>query len=148
MSDLVEFSVSGLDTLQAQLLDLGAELAVKTLAQAARKAFKPVLDAAKENVPIWSGALRDSIKLTVKKPSEGDAVVVVGLYIGKDAGYDTGELPPERRWHFIELGTSKYPAHPYLRPALDGNASNVLDALKTEIAAAIERAVRRKSRGA
>jgi HK97 gp10 family phage protein len=147
MSDLVEMNVQGLDALQDQLLELGAELALKTLAQAARKAFAPVLEAAKSGVPIWSGALRDAIKLTVKKPAEGDAVVVVGLYVGKDAGYKTGELPPERRWHFIELGTSKYAAHPFLRPALDGQASEVLDALKEEIAAAIERAVARKARG-
>ena len=147
MSDLVTFNVSGFDVLEAQLLELGAELALKTLAAAARKAFKPVLDAAIGRVPVKSGALRDSIKITVKKPKEGDAVVVVGLKIGKAAEYKTGELAPARRWHFIELGTSKYAAHPFLRPALDGQAPEVLDSLKTEIAAAIERAVKRKAKG-
>jgi hypothetical protein len=41
---------------------------VKALAQACRKAFKPVLAAAKAFAPRDSGALTDSIKLTVKKP--------------------------------------------------------------------------------
>jgi HK97 gp10 family phage protein len=147
VSGLVEFKLSGLDDLQAQLLELGAELGLKALAQGARKAFKPVLEAAKQNVPIWSGALREAIKLTVKKPKDGDTVLVVGLYIGKATGPDLGELPAPRRWHFIELGTVKYAAHPYLRPALDANASQVLEDLKTEVAAAIERAVKKKARG-
>jgi HK97 gp10 family phage protein len=144
---MVEFKLTGLSDLEARLLDLGAELGQKTLAQAARKAFRPVLDAAKELAPIWSGALRDSIKLTVKKPKDGDAVVVAGLYIGEAAGYDTGELPPARRWHFIELGTAHAAAHPFLRPALDGQASTVLDLLKTELTAAIGRAVKKKAKG-
>lgn len=141
-----EIKVDGLADLEQRLLELGAEIGVKTLASASRKAMQLVLEDAKSRVPIWSAALREAIKLTVKKPREGDAVVVAGLYIG-EASYDTGELPPARRWHFIELGTSKYPAHPYLRPALDGQASNVLDVLKTELAAGIDRVVRKRGRG-
>lgn len=143
MSTLVEFKVSGFDSLNEKLMQLKAEFAVKALAQAARKAFMPVLLAAKENVPIWSGALRDAIKITVTKPKEGDAVVVVGLFISSKSAYDTGELPPSRRWHFIELGTAKLAAHPYLRPALDGKAPEVLDQLKTELAKSIARAVKK-----
>lgn len=143
---IVEFKVDSMADLEAQLLELGAELGVKALAQAMRKAFMPVLEAAKANVPIWSGQLRDNIRLTVKKPSEGDAVVVVGLYIGNEQSYDTGELPPDRRWHFIEFGTAHMAAHPYLRPALDANAGAVLDALKSELETSIARALRKKAR--
>jgi HK97 gp10 family phage protein len=143
VSGMVEMKVTGLDALHDKLLELQAELAIKALAQAARKAFKPVLEAAKDGVPIWSGALRDAIKLTVKKPKDGDAVVVVGLYVSSKSAYATGELPPARRWHFIELGTANLAAHPYLRPALDGQASTVLDGLKTELAKSIARAVKK-----
>jgi HK97 gp10 family phage protein len=144
-----------MDKLLAQLKELEAELAVKALATAARKAFKPVLDAAKAMVPRHSGALADAIKLRVERPSAGDTVVRVGLMIGSSrlakqaqvaaAAFgeaQSTELPPARRWHFVELGTAHQAAHPYLRPALDHNASAVLDILRVELDAAIKKVAR------
>jgi HK97 gp10 family phage protein len=151
----VSVKIRGMDKLFAQLEQLQVEFAVKALAVAARKAFKPVLDDAKLLVPRYSGALADAIKLKVEKPSSGDTVVKVGLMIGASrrarqavvaaAAFgeaQSGELPPARRWHFIELGTSKQSAHPYLRPALDRNAELVLTLLKTELQAAIAKVAR------
>lgn len=137
--------ILGLKDLQDQLLAISVEVGVKAVASAARKAMVPVLEAAKERVPIWSGALRYAIKLSATKPGEGP-VAVAGLRIGADAGYNTGELPPKRRWHFIEFGTSKSPPHPFLRSALDTNAQQVLDVLKVELQAALRRAIKRKGR--
>jgi HK97 gp10 family phage protein len=72
---------------------------------------------------------------------------VVGLYIGDAGGAgNPGELPPARRWHFIEFGTADLAAHPYLRPALDANADAVLTLLRTELQASIDRALRKKNR--
>lgn len=154
MSGLVEFKLEGLSDLQTQLARLGTdgELGRKALAQAARKAFQIVLASAKGMVPVYSGALREALKLTVKKPKGGDAVVVVGIYVGKGAKDSAGgrllgrdELPPARRWHFVELGTAFMAAHPFLRPALDANADAVLGLLKTELAKSIAR-IQRKGR--
>lgn len=143
MSDGFSMKLGGLSALQAQLVDLGAELGQKALAQAARKAFKPVLETAKRLVPRDTGDLAEAIKLSVKKPGSGDAVVVVGLRIGRGKISAPGKLPPSARWHFIELGTVKLAAHPFLRPALDGNATAVLEQLKVELVKSIEK-VRRK----
>jgi len=154
---MLTLKLEGLDKLQAQLVELGVQLGVKTLAKAARKAFLPVLTDARSLVPVDSGALRDALKVSVKKPKGGEAVVVVGILVGagraaqaRVAAAAFGEaqskaLPPARRWHFIELGTSHTAAHPFLRPALDRNASVVLAALKEEIAKGIEQAIRRKA---
>lgn len=157
---MMSFDVRGLDALQAQLLELGAELGLKTLAEAARKAFKPVLDDAKSMVPVDTGELRDSLKLSVVKSGSGDMAIAVGIRIGKGTGskqarvaaaaFGEGQLnsrPPARRWHFIELGTAELAPHPFLRPALDKNASRVLEALKVEIAKGIARALKKGSRG-
>lgn len=57
-----------------------------------------VVDIAKGNAPVLSGALRDSIHVE----SDGDDHVVV---VGADYGA------------FVELGTSKVAAQPYLGPA-------------------------------
>lgn len=139
-------TVEGLKDLQQQLLDLGAEIGQKVLAAAARKAMVPVLNDAKALCPKDSGALADSITLTATKPKEGDAVAVAGLKIGSSDLTAKGELPPARRWHFVELGTSKMAAHPFLRPALDRQASTVLDVLKVELQAGIQRAIKRAAK--
>ncbi len=157
------FKLKGVAELQDQLTEiLGVELGVKALAVAARKAFAPVLETAKSLVPVDSGALRDSLKLTVKKNGGGDTVIMVGLKISgparpkgidaiaaKYAGHFGGGegLKPARRWHWIELGTAKRSAHPFLRPALDQNAQEVLDLLRTELAAQIEKALRKRAKG-
>lgn len=142
----------GLEAVTAQLLSLDAEVAQKTLAKAARKAFARVLEAAKAMVPVDSGDLRDSLQLSVSKPRKGDGVVIVGLKIRNRAakrsgGRWKGKLPPSRRWHFIELGTIHSSPHPFARPALDSEAQQVIDDLRVQLNAAIEAAVRKNSRG-
>jgi HK97 gp10 family phage protein len=142
----VSVQVHGLRNLLDQLTRLQAQLAAKALAKAGRAAFKPVLDAAKAMVPKDSGDLADSLKISVVKPTSENGVLKVGIKIGvgrkgkqaKLAAAAFGEsqskaLPPARRWHFIELGTSKMAAHPYLRPALHANEPLVLELLKGEL---------------
>lgn len=148
-------TIHGLSALNAQLTELGAELAAKALAQAARRAFKPVLDEAKRLVPRDTGALADSLLLAVVRKDEN--TLAVGIKIGRGRGskqarlaaaaFGEGQLeglPPVRRWHFIELGTSRTPAHPYLRPALDSNASVVIELLKKELRVSIEKALKKR----
>src|SRR3990167_9113815 len=111
-----EVRVSGLKELQAQLLELGAEVGQKTLARAARRAFAPVLAAAKAKLiakkHINTGELLNAIKMTVIRPRTGSGVVVVGLRIGKGVGFSQYKMTPSRiksgrsaarRWHFIEF---------------------------------------------
>lgn len=148
---MISLKVHGLDALKAQLEELGAEAAGKELARAARKAFEPVLAAAQARAPIDTGLLRDSIKLAVVRPRGGDAVVQVGLRIAPSKGaakLGRRTISAHWRWHFVELGTSKMAAKPFLRPALDGNAQQVLDTLRVELLKGIERALKRQRKNA
>lgn len=131
---MLEMKTEGFKELYEKLEQLPEKLAVKVLAKAARKAFKPVLEDARNMVPKDSGALRDSLRITVRK-GRGDEPLRVGLRIGRAKGGNAGsDIPPARRWHFIELGTAKLAPHPFLRPALDRNKAAIIEALKTEIA--------------
>jgi HK97 gp10 family phage protein len=145
----VTVSVRGLRDLQAQLTELGAEVAQKTLAKAARKAFLPVLEAAVAKVPVDTGLTRDNIKIMVSKPRQGDSVVVVGLRIAKAPPRQRADgsvaSSPDWRWHFIELGTKSVPARPFLRPALDQNADQVVSGLKVELEKAIAQVLRKRA---
>lgn len=144
--------IEGLAELQAKLQDLGAELGQKILRTAARRAFKPVLDAAKGKAPVDTGNLRDAIKIASVKPKAGDTVVAVGLIVTNNAPkgrvtseqIESGAPRDPYYWIFAERGKSGQAAKPFLRPALDGNSEQVLSNLKKELEAAIQRAVKRK----
>lgn len=131
---MLEMKTEGFNELHQKLSELPQKLAVKVLVKAARKAFKPVLEDARGMVPKDSGALRDALKITVRR-GRGDEPLRVGLKIGAaKAGNAGSDIPPARRWHFIELGTAKLAPHPFLRPALERNKAAIIEALKTEIA--------------
>jgi HK97 gp10 family phage protein len=151
----MSLSVSGLAGVQAQLAAVGEEMAAKALASTLRTLFKAVVETARQLVPVDSGDLRDSLTLSVAKPKGNGLTVAVGLTIRGAPKKSKGgvkwtrktELPPARRWHFVELGTIHMPAHPFARPALAANAQGMLDGLRSELAKKIQAAVRRKSRG-
>jgi HK97 gp10 family phage protein len=143
VSDSLKIKVDGLKALQGQLLEFGAVTAAKALGKAARKAFKPVLDAAIAGAPVDSGDLRASLKITVSKPKSGESVVVVGLRFARMPPRP-GSMQPARRWHFAEFGTAFQRAKPFVRPALDANAPLVTELLAREINAQIAK-LRRKS---
>jgi HK97 gp10 family phage protein len=164
---MLSVKVTGFAALNGQLQELAAKTAAKALTSAARKAFKPVVDAARARVASDTSALRDAIKLTTKRTT-GDAVAIVGLKIvgpsrkqrklnkvlrraikrGLLSSNENPGLNPRARWHFEEFGTSKTRARPYIRPAFDANVGNVINSLKKEISEAIHRAVRSAARAA
>lgn len=167
---MIGAQVTGMKELEKQLLELGAIAAGKVLVKAARKAFLPVLRDAQRRVRVDTGLLRDSIKISVKKAPKGsDAAVVVGLRIAVGKGGAKGDIAKSVlptpltakgrkqarkaawrksahwRWHFVEFGTKKVPAKPFLRPALSTNADLVLQTLKLELKREIDRYLKKRS---
>ena len=151
--------VHGLDNLQAQLEGLSKGLADKVLAKAARKAFRPVLETAKQLVAVDTGLTRDSIRMKLVRL--GPTSVAVGLLLVPQDGARKSQTKGLRgsvrkaalrkssaawRWHFIELGTAFQDAQPFLRPALDSNAREVTELLRTELQAEINRITERRSK--
>jgi HK97 gp10 family phage protein len=148
---LIELRLNGLPELLEQLDELGTVTGARALRTAARKAFGPVLEAAKSKVPVGEGDLRDSLKISVRKGGNSgedeDVVFRVGIKVGKVPGAAGGsKVAPSRRWHLVELGTVKMPAKPYLRPALDSQRDAVLSMLTEELAKSIARVKKRRAR--
>lgn len=148
---MISFKLEGLEGLKGQIAGIEAEVAAKAIARAARKAFAPVLETARALVPVDTGLTRDHIVIARQKGGGDDTTVVrVGLKVKAFKGaakLGRNTASPHWRWRFIELGTVKMPAHPFLRPALDQNASKVLDVLRDELVKGIARALRRQQRG-
>ena len=142
------FKVDGLKDLEKamnKLEDRG--IGVKILRSAGRKAMKPVLEDAKANVAVRTGSLRDSLMATSKTSRRYKSV---SIFIGPQRKSRTrkgvkttyNKQLNQRKTLALEYGTKKQAPKPFLRPALDKNAAQVLSLFKDHVAAAIDKAVR------
>lgn len=156
MSALI--SITGLKELQTRANQLDKKLRRKVYNRASRAGAKLIVAAAKAKVPVKTGAVRSSlvyrassapnlgffgVKITIKggrKSSERLATRRGRSFRGKRAG--GGKYHPdavERYYRFTELGTKHHPAQPYLAPALEGSKTAILNAVKAELKAGLER---------
>lgn len=152
----------GLEGVLAQLKEVSNEMGDKALKAAGRVAFKRVADMARQLVPVDSGDLREAITIRAVKLHANNGSVAIGIQISSKttaskqatlAAAAFGEaqvarVPPSRRWHWIELGTSRQAPKPFLRPALDANAQAVIDDLSEQLRKKIAAAVKKASKGA
>lgn len=148
-------NLKGLKGLQKQLENVAAETRAKVLRGAMRDAMKPVLEDAKARAPRDSGALAEG--LTLGSAKAGADALAVGIVVVNNsarqkqatmaaAAFNEGQsksLPPSRRWHFEELGTSKNGARPFLRPALYRGASGVVARFAEALSKRIRKALKK-----
>lgn len=146
--------VIGLDALDQAIAELDNKMKDKALSKALNQALNPIRKDAKlyasvapephtmivyggRRVVVQRGLLRSAIrKRKVPKREMGELGghgVAMGIYVGK--GTKQKEYP--NYWYFVEYGTSKTPAVPFLRPAFDKNVQVAIHAfaktLKDEI---------------
>lgn len=131
---LIEMEVKGFDELRKNIKALKLDFD-KELKKAIRRFGKTVLNDGKKNYEtkftMRTGKGLESFKLSVKeKDGEIFATIVAG---GGEAYY----VPMQ------ELGTSKFEARPFLRPAVDENRDKIVDGVKIELQKAIKRAEKR-----
>jgi len=131
----VKLDIKGLADLERELNQLTLKARASVLRGALNKAVDPVLKAARENVSAQfterSGTLRKSIQKSATAPRGSNgftAEAKVGV---------TGEGFYGR---FLEFGTSKMPARPFMRPAVDAHAQEVVDLFASEMRRRIEAA--------
>lgn len=169
----IRVSVSGLRELDQALGLLPKATARNVLKRTLDKAAQPIVDEAKQLVPVKTGALRDSIIASTRVKNkvgaaEYSAAMRAGL--GKQAARSAliaarranrGQgsfaevfVGPKRggKWgviryaHIVEFGSVKDAPQPYMRPAWDGNKDQALSIIKAELGSEIIKAARRVGR--
>lgn len=140
--------IDGLKELSAKLRALGETVAARNLRGAAKDAMQPVEQVAHATVPVGTelhktykgrtvtpGFLQRSIRRAAfaKRRSKNEVRAVVG--VAREAFYGLA---------FVERGTSKMPARPWLVPAFESTKGQVLDKFKRSLASRIERAAKKK----
>ena len=146
MGDIIEVEVQGLKELEQELLALPDKIGGRGLQSALTSAALPIVAEAKAKVPLAHAAYRLygggvanpgwlMDRIVRKKVREGgnSAEVIITVTDRRQSYF----------WKFIEFGTSKMAAHPFLRPAFEAKATEALERFKARLQAGIAAAVTR-----
>lgn len=139
--------LEGVSELAAQLQNLKDGMDVKTLRAAVRAGIKPAFEKAQRDIPIGNalhptytgrtvapGFSQRSLRV-VTKVSANNKTVSAALGVRREAFYAV---------LFTELGTSKMPARPWLRPALQHTQAQQQTALAAKLKQRIETLAKKK----
>lgn len=122
----IDFRIEGLDELENQFDRLADTSKRKVMMKALNAGAAPIKKEAKANAPVDKGVLKSQIRSKQMKYTEKPAV---GIYVSGRAFY----------WYFIENGTSKMAAAPFLRPAVDSKHEEAVDKFKEKWKAEIDK---------
>lgn len=153
----ITLDIHGLGALEEDFARLSRGQTRRVLRQATMAGARVGRDAARELAPEDSGELKRHVVAASKRqnaPGTHTAGVRVrggrGKYSntaanrGKQRVGQSYETPgPAYYWRFTELGTSKQPATPWIRPAWDSHEQEIVDAVRQRLATAIDEAISR-----
>lgn len=138
-----QIEMQGLRELEKALLDLPKRLERRVLNSALMSGARLMVRDAKQRVPVATGELRRNIRARPDRPRDGHtATVIVG--VRKLSKAQLFKLRKKRintsdpfYWRFVEFGTSRMAARPFLRPAFEsqkvGAVAVIKDALRERI---------------
>jgi HK97 gp10 family phage protein len=145
-------SIAGLSDLEKKLEDFSDRVARNILSGAIRAGAVVIQDEAKRIAPVakekhyqWKngkkrvvvipGNTRKNIKVRRAPAKSKTQPVEYWCYVGQKAWY----------WKFLEFGTAKMAARPFMRPAFEAKKKEALDRIKEYLAARIEKEAAKRS---
>lgn len=127
-----KFTISGTAELEKALKTLGPRVATNISGRALRAMAKPIVQRARELVPVDTGILKKSITTKMGRVKGGQRTIEIGFKKGRPGGASW-------RAHFVEYGTAHSPAQPFMRPALDEQSHVALAEMGRVLGEGIER---------
>lgn len=131
---MITVNQAQLAELEKRLNEVADKVAKKALRTAARKAMNPVRKEARDNAPEDSGLLDENFAL-MTKAKNGEVTAKVGI----KGGAKKNDTTPFY-FRFVELGTKYAPARPFMRPALENNAEQILSTVADELKKTLDKA--------
>ena len=155
MADGVTVKLEGVDELKRALADATKQIRTKAVRGALRKAGQVISKEAKQAAPVISAPTKTRKPGTVKKAiavrnskfarQAGDEGVFVGVRPLRGArqkklGKAGAKNPNDPfYWRFIEFGTKKMKARPFLRPAADSQGETAIKTFMDSVIPQIEK---------
>lgn len=145
MAEALDMKVEGLKELADKLRGMGPDLSRNALRAAVRAGASTVRAEAINMAPQDTGRLRRAIYL--KHIREKSGAHQQTFYVSVRAGkrYRKRELDAYY-WRFVEFGTAKMAARPFMRPAFEVRKGDALEAIKARLAARIKTYERKGSK--
>jgi len=138
MSKSVKFEVSGFDDISENLRSLPAIFGESALRRAVVAGGRLIRDEAKLRAPEKKGVLKNSIILKhIAEASDGANHQTYYVTVRQGTWIEDGKKDRSQDafyWRFVEFGTSKSAAHPFMRPAFDGLILKAFDAMRASLA--------------
>lgn len=115
---MADIELTGVDEILNKLQQIGTNIS-RLENKALKNAAEPVLEDAKATNAFndKSGKLRKGLKISNVKNKEGTKYILVGVDKSDNSKIFYGK--------FLEFGTSKMPAKPFLEPAYEKNKDNI-----------------------
>lgn len=154
---MADIRIEGLDDVLAALMALPDSITKNAAPFAMRKGANVIAKEAKARAPVRTGNLqkRIAVRKRKRKPQGIGLMYSVGVLGGASATY--GNTKANRRkglvgkkfqtggtayyWRFLEFGTEKLAAKPFLRPAFDSKAEAAVQAIADGFRTGLVRAV-------
>lgn len=166
MAEGVEVRMTGIDELVKTLEGLQYDIKKKGGRFALRKAAQVIRDQARQNAQtVDDSATPEMIAKNITErwngrlnKRTGDLGFRVGVLGGARNYSAYGEIPTGKSakanpggdtfyWRFVEFGTSKTAARPFMRPAMEQSIQGATDAFIRHYQAALDRALRKTVKG-
>lgn len=153
----MNIQISGLKELEQAMRQLPDKLQQRPLRAAVNAAAQVVKKQARANVPVDTGLLKKDIIVTRsrRRSAPGRETYLVMVREKKKKYADTRRNRRANRvgktytvqgdayyWRFLEFGTVKMPARPFMRRAFENTKNQQIDALKTKLSESIEKLAR------
>lgn len=113
----IKIDTSAFRGLQSRLKEFSEKIKTEVAFNGAAAMSKVIYDEAKTNVPVQTGKLKEAIYRVYSPEKSSNTLKLYRI------SWNKKKAP---HGHLIEFGTSRAPAHPFIRPA----ASRVGDAIK------------------
>ncbi len=163
---MAEFELVGMESLLAKFDSIKQDVKYKGGRAALRKAANLIADKAKQNAqkvddPETASNISKNVAVRwggKRFRATGDLNFRVGILGGARQNSRYGTRSTKERansnpggetfhWRFLEFGTEKMAAQPFLRPALANNTSEAISVFAKEYEKAIDRAIKRAAKG-
>lgn len=155
MTDGIKVALQGVDEIKRALADAAANIRKKAVRGALRKAGATVASAARQAAPVLSAPARFRKAGTVKRAitvrgskfarQEGNEGVFIGVRAlrgsrQKKLGKAGAKNPNDPfYWRFLEFGTRKMAARPFMRPAAEKTGQQAVRTFMDAVVPQIER---------
>ncbi|NFJ83905.1 HK97 gp10 family phage protein [Clostridium botulinum] len=121
---MASMELDGMDNVIRKIEDMG-KAGTRIENKALKKAGELIVEEAKNNVPFRKGKLKEGLKVSGVRKKNGNKFVLAGIQKGDNSKIFYGK--------FLEFGTSKMKARPFMGPAYESKKEEAKEIIKQEL---------------